>query len=227
MTACRVWSHFATLPFKLEEAGQQKAGRDSVCVTGCKFDGDQAERMGRAPEDGDAALLAEPPRPLPRLDVCRGVPVRVIQQHPVRPRQVDSQAADPRRQQEHKDRVVAVEVVDHAGAQRHRDGAVHAVVAHRGAADVALEDVKHLLRLREEQRLVPLRSPISEHLQVGCGYWWHWGSPSAQRAHAKPPDFVAAAPSHSLHLRVRPFNTADWHRTVIVTCNFALRSSAP
>lgn len=46
---------------------------------------------------------SEPPGPLPRLGVGGGVPVGVVDDDAVRPRQVHAQPAHARRQQEHED----------------------------------------------------------------------------------------------------------------------------
>ena len=129
---------------------------------------------GGAPEDGDGALLAQPPRTLARLDVCRWVPVWIEQDDTIRSGQIDAKTADSRREQKHEDVWIAVEVVDHAKPHGQRHGAVHAVVAQASVADVALDNVEHLLRLREEQRLVALLVPLVQHLhtsQLGVLEW--------------------------------------------------------
>ena len=120
------------------------------------------------PEYGDGLFLAEAPGALTRLDVRGGVPVGVKEQDAVSAREVDADAADARGEEEEEDGGVAIEVVDHAEALRHRHGAVHAVIREARVANVALNDVEHLLRLREEQRLVALLPPLAQHLPAAA-----------------------------------------------------------
>ena len=53
--------------------------------------------------NGDILQLTDPPRPLSRLGVCARVPVGVIQDHAIGPRQIDPQPTYSSCQQEYED----------------------------------------------------------------------------------------------------------------------------
>ena len=55
------------------------------------------------PVDGDLPFLTNAPRSLPSLHVRAGVPVRVKDDDPIGPNQVDAQPTHTRGQQEHVD----------------------------------------------------------------------------------------------------------------------------
>lgn len=61
---------------------------------------------GQQPVNGDLSGLSDAPRPLPGLGVGGGVPVRVVDDHPVRPRQIDAQAPNTGGQEEDEQRII-------------------------------------------------------------------------------------------------------------------------
>ena len=79
--------------------------------------------------------------------------------------QVNAQATHFGGEQEHKDFLVGVEVIDQACSEGNWGGAVHAVVAVARPLDTPLQDVQHLLSLSEQQGSVTLLLPMIQHLQ--------------------------------------------------------------
>mmetsp|Transcript_4647 Transcript_4647/g.16681 ORF Transcript_4647/g.16681 Transcript_4647/m.16681 type:complete len:275 (-) Transcript_4647:1648-2472(-) len=109
-------------------------------------------------------LLADPPRPLLGLEVRRGIPVRVVQDHPIRAGEVEAQAAHPRGQAKQLDLLRLVELVHQLLPLANRGGTVHPEVSVSEAQHRPLDDVQHLARLGEHQDLVALGAPLFENL---------------------------------------------------------------
>ena len=113
---------------------------------------------------GDLFRLPDSPRALASLGVRARIPVRIVEEHPVRARQVDPETPNLRGEEKHEDVVVAVELVDESHAVTHRGRPVHSPVRVPGPRDRRLEDVQHLLRLAEQQAPVPLLAPQPQDL---------------------------------------------------------------
>ena len=84
---------------------------------------------------------------------------------PVGSCQVDTQTTDFGCEQKHKDVFIGVEVINKAGSEADRGGAVHAVVAVARRLHASLHDVQHLLSLCEQQGAVALLLPFLQPLQ--------------------------------------------------------------
>mmetsp|Transcript_25427 Transcript_25427/g.65474 ORF Transcript_25427/g.65474 Transcript_25427/m.65474 type:complete len:366 (-) Transcript_25427:680-1777(-) len=101
----------------------------------------------------DVALLADAKRAVLRLQVRRGIPVRVEQHHLIGGGEVEAEAACASGHQEDKARVRIVEVVDSLLAVLLDSGAVQADVAVPAARHQALQDVEHAGGVAEQQHL--------------------------------------------------------------------------
>mmetsp|Transcript_10115 Transcript_10115/g.45798 ORF Transcript_10115/g.45798 Transcript_10115/m.45798 type:complete len:213 (+) Transcript_10115:3486-4124(+) len=90
---------------------------------------------------GDLLRLPDSPRALASLGVRARIPVRIVEEHPVRARQVDPETPHLGGEEKHEDVVVAVELVDESHAVTHRGRPVHSPVRIPGPRDGRLEDI--------------------------------------------------------------------------------------
>mmetsp|Transcript_13168 Transcript_13168/g.39245 ORF Transcript_13168/g.39245 Transcript_13168/m.39245 type:complete len:436 (+) Transcript_13168:550-1857(+) len=117
------------------------------------------------PVHHDVALLADPPRALPRLDVGHGVPVGVEDEDPVGADDVEAHAADPGRQDHREEIQVAVEVVDERQAALDGSLSVDAEVRVAHAVHPLLKNVQHHDGLDEDQWPVSVGPPLLHDLR--------------------------------------------------------------
>ena len=129
--------------------------------------------------DRDGSRLADTPRSMACLHIGAGIPVRIVQEHTVGPREVDTEAADTRRQEEQKDGFasrgvivvgVVVVLVDELLALRERRLTVHAQIRVALLLAKVLDNVEHHGGLREPQcamaLLVPEAHELLSHLHL-------------------------------------------------------------
>ncbi len=122
----------------------------------------------------DVLPLANSPTPLPRLHVSARVPVRVVDEHPIRPGQIDAQAAHFGGEQKDEHRRVGVELTDQPLTGAHGRRAVHSQVAVLAQLNVPLDNVQHLTRLREEEHFVVLFLPRLTNIKTVSFVYLKW-----------------------------------------------------
>ena len=135
--------------------------------------------------DVDGALLSESMGSVHSLQIVHGIPIVFEEHHDVGRRQIQSEAAHFRRQQQHIDCWIRIELRDNSAAIAGRNGSVDAQVGDtRWHQQLLLDDVQQSLQLSEDQHsmgsthlLSQRRSRASDaaveeqlvqHLKLGC-----------------------------------------------------------
>mmetsp|Transcript_19465 Transcript_19465/g.73536 ORF Transcript_19465/g.73536 Transcript_19465/m.73536 type:complete len:338 (-) Transcript_19465:1450-2463(-) len=109
-----------------------------------------------------------------RLHVILRVPVRVVDDHGVRRREIDPDAARPGAEQEDEGILSGVEAVDGLLPVVSRDRPVEALTAEAAMPTEVLQEIQHADHLAEDEHLVALPLQLGEklvhqhHLPAGC-----------------------------------------------------------
>ena len=110
--------------------------------------------LGDQPIHGHRLRLADAVGPVLGLAVVGRIPVVVVEDHGIGPREVQARASGFRADEEALDRRIAVELPDQIGPKRWRSIAVQTDETELPLPEEVLDDVEHLRALAEEQRPV-------------------------------------------------------------------------
>jgi hypothetical protein len=110
--------------------------------------------FGDEPIDVYDLLLAQPMRPIHRLQILHGVPVVLHKDDRIRPRQIQPEPSDLGRQQQHVDARIGIERLDDAVSFGGVGRPIETHVREGGemaGEEVGLDDVEHGLELAEDE----------------------------------------------------------------------------